>query len=59
MPTRAIALVTATITNGARRPPIAAAKPPNAGPATVPADWAAEMMPLANARRAGAMDWAR
>ena len=59
VPTRATALVIATITNGARSPPIAAAKPPNAGPMTVPADWAAEMMPLAKARRAGTMDWAR
>ena len=59
VPTRATALVIATSTNGARSPPIAAAKPPNAGPVTVPADWAAEMMPLANARRAGTMDCAR
>ena len=59
VPTRATALVIATITNGARSPPIAAAKPPNAGPATVPADCAAEMMPLPNARRAGSIDCAR
>ena len=59
MPTSARALVMATMTNGARSPPSAAANPPNAGPATVPADWAALMMPFANARRGGSMDWAR
>jgi hypothetical protein len=49
----AMALVTATMTKGARRPPTAATSPPTAGPATEPADCAAEMIPLANARRAG------
>ena len=58
MPTRAIPLVMATRTNGARRPPIAAAMLPTAGPATVPADWAAETTPLANARRSGRVTWA-
>ena len=56
---RAIALVAATMTNGARRPPIAAARPPNTGPGTVPADWPAETMPFANARRAGSTTRAR
>ena len=35
------------------QPPIAAALLPTAGPATVPADCAADMMPLASARRSG------
>ena len=56
---RASVLVIATMTKGARSPPMAAAKPPTAGPATVPADCAAEMMPFANARRAGTTDCAR
>ncbi len=58
MPTNAIALVNATSTNGARSPPMAAATLPTAGPATEPADWAAEMMPLEKARRAGCTTWA-
>jgi hypothetical protein len=50
--TKAIALVAATMKNGARRSPDAAMKPPKAGPRTLPAEFAAEMMLLKKARLA-------
>ena len=50
--TKASALVAATARKGARSVNAAASRPPIAGPATFPAELAAEMMLLAKERRA-------
>ena len=51
--TKAQALVSATMTNGARRSVATATSPPKAGPTTFPAEFAAERTPLVKAIRAG------
>ena len=56
--TNATALVAATARNGARKVNAAASSPPIAGPATLPAELAAEMMLFAKERRARSETWA-
>lgn len=48
-----------TMMNGSRKFARAATTPPRTGPATCPAETAADRMPLANAMRSGAVTWDR